>query len=58
MSERRGHTGFNDEVWLDRPDQFLHGHHVLRILNDGAALPAKLGIFWHHRNQHEFGCIA
>ena len=30
-------AGFDDQVWLDLPDEFLNGDHVLGILDDGAA---------------------
>jgi len=32
-----GDARFDDQVGLDLPDQFLHGNHVLRVLDDGAA---------------------
>ena len=37
-----GNAGLDDQVWFDLPDEFLHRHHVLRILDDGAALPLKM----------------
>jgi len=35
-------AGLDDEVRADLPHQFLHRHHILRILDDGAAHPVKV----------------
>src|SRR5439155_10771225 len=33
---------FNDQVWLDRPNQLLHGDDVLGILDNRASQPREI----------------
>lgn len=41
-----GDAGFDDQVWFYVPDDFLHGNHVLGVLDDGSAEPREMiGIF-------------
>jgi len=47
-------SGFDDKIGLNLPDQFLNGHHILGILNDGAREPGKVvGILWDIAGPHE-----
>ena len=49
-----GNPGFNDQVRLNLPNQFLHGHHILGILDNGAALPGEIiRIFRQRRGLHK-----
>ena len=37
-----GNPGLDDEIGLDLPDQFLHGHNVLWELDDRPAHPGEM----------------
>ena len=37
-----GNAGLDNERWAHGPDQFLHGNHVFRVLDDGATQPVEV----------------
>ena len=52
-----GDPRFDDEVGLDFPDQFLHGDHVLRVLDNRPPKPREIvGILWQKGLLHERRC--
>ena len=51
-------AGFDDQVRSHVPQDFLHGDHVLRVLDDRPAHPSEIiGVLGVDRITHEVGCV-